>query len=47
MGDGNGFPSHDGSLKVCIGIVLVSIMLILKVGFFGSKFLKPLLIVVV
>jgi len=37
----NYFPSHDASLKVSIGIILVAIMTVLRVRLFGSEFFEP------
>ena len=36
------FSSHDLPFHVCIGIVFVSIVPVLAVRFFGSKFFEPL-----
>jgi len=35
------FASHDGSLQVGIGIVLVAVMLVLGVGLFRGELLQP------
>jgi len=38
-------PAHDGTLEVCIGIVLIPVVLIVGVGLFRGQFLQPTLIV--
>ena len=43
----NNFTPHDLPFKVCIGIVFISIMAILTMGFFRGKFFQPYLIVMV
>ena len=43
----HGFPTHDGSLKVRVGVVLESVVLVLAVGFFWSQLFQPALIILV
>jgi hypothetical protein len=39
----NNFPSHDGSLKMCIGVILEGVMSILRMRLLWGNLLQPFL----